>query len=532
MVCRIFRFMLLRLSVLAIGGLIFTSPAPALESVSQIAGGNDYSCALTTLGKLKCWGANEFGQLGDGTDFPSLKPVEVRNLSEGVTLITRGGLNNCVVTSAGAVKCWGINLLGQAGDGTTDDRYEPVAVSGLGSGVSQVAVNSRHACAATTAGAALCWGGNGAGQLGDGTKISSLTPVRVLGLSSGVKALAAEMEYTCALTTAGRVMCWGVAPSEVSGFLGPVKAIAAGMSHICALTDQGAVQCWGDNSYGQLGDGTTTSSNRPLTVGGLETGVKQIGLGSSHSCAVTTEGAVRCWGNNYFGQLGDGTTEHRRLPVAVSGLSSGIKAVAPGGMHSCALTETGLMKCWGYNGDGQLGDGTLIDRLTPVDVGGGRCRLSGTVKLQGAGLSQVSIDGGPLGKRTTDEDGWYAFDGLPEDTSYTLTPSKSGYTFSPRGVSSVLVGDASEDFTASPQGLLSLSGKVKAGRKALAGVAINGGALGATTTDRAGRYSFRDVPYGTKYKIRPAMRGYKFSPKHITGTITENLRANFSASRK
>jgi hypothetical protein len=159
-------------------------------------------------------------------------------------------------------------------------------------------------------------------------------------------------------------------PVDVSGLSPGVTAIAAGGVHTCALTDGGGVKCWGDNEYGQLGDGTTENRMTPVEVSGLSSAVTAIAAGYYHSCALTTGGGVKCWGDNYRGQLGDGTTEYRTTPVDVSGLASRVSAIAVGEYHTCALTANGRAKCWGSDSDGQLGVGTILYHTTPVDLGG------------------------------------------------------------------------------------------------------------------------------------------------------------------
>jgi hypothetical protein len=268
--------------------------------------------------------------------------------------------HSCALTSAGGVKCWGANYGGALGDGTTSRHYAPVDVVGLSAGVEAVAAGYDASCALTSAGGVKCWGSNSLGQLGDGTTVDRLTPVDVVGLSSGVTAIAAGGVHGCALTSAGGVKCWGTnygtTPVGIAGLSG-VTAITAG-GPICALTRAGGVRCLG-------GDPLT-----PVDVPGLSTGVTAIAADVGHACALTSGGGVKCWGLNDHGQVGDGGVNDRPTPVDVSGLSRGVTAIAAGAFHSCAVLHTGGVKCWGANGVGQLGDRTYHRRLTPVDVAG------------------------------------------------------------------------------------------------------------------------------------------------------------------
>jgi alpha-tubulin suppressor-like RCC1 family protein len=355
----------------------------AAQSATALSAGDYHTCAVTGGSGVKCWGANDHGQLGDGTTTSRITPVNVSGLSSGVTALTAGWAHTCALTSGGGVKCWGLNNNGQLGNGTGTEHHTPVDVSGLSSGVTVLAAGYYHTCALTSGGGVKCWGNNYSGQVGDGTTTNRRTPVDVSGLSSGVTALAAGWWHTCALTGGGGVKCWGYniygqlgdgtgterhTPVDVSGLNSGVTALAAGLYHTCALTSGGGVKCWGSNGYGQLGDGTTTGRLTPVDVSGLSSGVTALAAGAYHTCAVTSGGGVKCWGYNPWGQLGDGTTTLRTTPVDVSGLNSGVTALAAGWGHTCALTGGGGVKCWGWNIDGQLGDGTTTRRTTPVDV--------------------------------------------------------------------------------------------------------------------------------------------------------------------
>ncbi len=348
-----------------------TSPASAANA-SAVSAGWNYTCALTTAGGLQCWGNNWYGQLGDGTTTDRHTPVDVSGLTSGVATVAAGNFHACALTTAGGVECWGWNYYGELGDGTTTSSTTPVDVSGLSSGVAAVAAGAEHTCALTIQGGVKCWGYNADGELGDGTTTSSTTPVDVSGLTSGVAAVAAGAIRTCALTTAGSVKCWGsgygLNPVDVCGAISGMAAVAAGDYHTCALTSGGGLKCWENNTYGQLGDGTTTWRTSPVDVSGLTSGVAAVAPGSIHTCALTTGGGVQCWGWNHDGQLGDGTTTSRHTPVNVSGLTGGVAAVAAGTNHTCALTTGGALKCWGDNSYGELGDGTTASRHIPVDV--------------------------------------------------------------------------------------------------------------------------------------------------------------------
>jgi len=363
------------------------TPQPRVSGVvaTDIVLGWDHTCVTTTTGRVQCWGANDFGELGDGSNTDRWTPVDVVGLGADVKAITEGRYHTCALMNGGGVKCWGANGLGQLGDGTNTDRWTPVEVQGLAGGAIAIVAGLSHTCALMDGGAVRCWGGNGTGQLGDGTNIDSWTATEVSGLSAGVTNVIADLNHTCALMDSGGVKCWGAnasgqlgdgtntdrwIPTDVQGLSSGVEAVVGRFLHHCALTQDGAVKCWGANEAGQLGDGTSEDRWTPVHVQGLDSGVKALATGLSHTCALMQYGGIKCWGANGVGELGDGTNTDRWIPVDVSKLNGGVMAVAGGFDHTCAIMNNGMMKCWGSNAYGQVGDGTNVDRWTPVDVQG------------------------------------------------------------------------------------------------------------------------------------------------------------------
>lgn len=360
-----------------------TTPPPS-PAITAITAGIAHTCALTAEGGVVCWGANWWGQLGDGSTGFRPVPVAVTGLSAGVEAIAAGDNHTCALMRGGRVTCWGLNTYGQLGNGTATGSSVPVAVAGLPAGVTAIAANGWHTCARTSGGSVLCWGANYAGQTDAGWH-RSLVPVDVTGLVGGFTA-ASGRNHTCALTAAGGATCWGYnnvgqlgngitdtahktgfAPVAVVGLSRGVSAISAGDSHTCAITEGGLV-CWGYNLHGELGNRTRVNSNLPVEVSGPLAGTRAIAAGDSHTCALTSSGGVACWGGNYVGQLGNGARVNSPAAVAVSGLASGIVAIAAGSSHTCALTARGRVRCWGANDYGQIGDGTTVGRRVPVDI--------------------------------------------------------------------------------------------------------------------------------------------------------------------
>ncbi|MCX6387550.1 MAG: hypothetical protein NTX07_02325 [Solirubrobacterales bacterium] len=340
-----------------------------------VATGDGHSCSLGLDGLVLCWGRNTLGQLGDATykAHNSALPVSDSNGSGYVKAqsVAAGADHTCVVGQIGGwVGCWGLNMSLQLGDGTTTTRTRLVDVIGV-SGATAVTAGKAHSCAIVKAGAVKCWGSNTIGQLGDGTILLRKKVVTVSGVT-GATAIAAGDAHTCAIVALGAVKCWGgdvygqlgdgtatlrrMTPVKVSGLTG-ATAIDAGSVHTCAVVAAGAVKCWGANGLGQIGNGGFPLVNRlPVAVTGLS-GATKVSAGYGHTCALVSGGAVKCWGGNVSGPLGDGTTVTKKTPVSVLGVT-GAKSISAGYAR------------WGANYAGQLGDGTFTLRKTPVVVGG------------------------------------------------------------------------------------------------------------------------------------------------------------------
>jgi alpha-tubulin suppressor-like RCC1 family protein len=502
-----------------------------------ISAGGSHTCGLTSSGGVKCWGHNRWGQLGDGTTTDSNIPVDVSGLTSGVSAISAGGAHTCALTPSG-VRCWGYNGYGELGNGTTNaGSNTPVDVVNLASGVSAISTGYYHTCALSSGGGLNCWGNNKHGQLGNGTTSNSNIPVAVSGVSSGASVISAEEEHTCALTTSGSAKCWGWnfygqlgngtntdsnIPVGVSGLTSGVNAVSAGRYHTCALTTSD-VKCWGPNWWGMLGNPTSWDSNIPVDVIGLTSGVSAISASENYTCVVTSGGSVKCWGWNGKGQLGDGTYTDRNTPVDVIGLTSGIIAISTGGAggedHACALTTSGGVKCWGYNLYGELGDGTNTNSNIPMDVVDSSSISGRVVDGSSNAIAGVSVSGGAGHTATTDSFGYYSLSGFAPGI-YAITPSKTGYTFSPisRAIYLVSGNMTGVNFTGT-LATYTISGRILDGSSnGVAGVSVSDGAGHIVSTDGSGDYTLNGLAAGT-HTIVPLKAGYAFTPPSRTVTV-------------
>lgn len=359
------------------------------SDIAEVRAGNSHTCARSNIGSVQCWGNNFNGQLGNGVALPGPgvvnSPVAAIGLA-GATALALGNFHSCALVANGAPRCWGWNGFGQLGTGGTNANgvSTPGPVQTLASGVAQLAGGAQHTCARTSGGAALCWGDNSQGMIGDGTFVQRLLPTAVSGLDSGVTAIVASDTASCAATATG-VSCWGrgsegqtgfafplsiTVPNAASGLGANVVALSSRGNSACARLATGAVQCWGDNFFGQLGRYYLAWHNQPTAVSGAwSSGLSQVAEGYAHACALRANGGVECVGNNASGQLGNGGTVNSMTPVPVQGLT-GATAVASGWLHSCAIVGGGAVRCWGRNFEGQLGDGSNTLSNVPVAVTG------------------------------------------------------------------------------------------------------------------------------------------------------------------
>lgn len=350
---------------------------------TTIAAGWNHNCVITPAGGAQCWGLNQYGQLGNGSTAETDVAVDVVGLSSGVVAITGGRRHGCAVTQSGEAKCWGANDYGQLGTGDTTASSVPVTVSGLGSGVVAIAGGDFSTCAILSGGALKCWGRNESGQLGIGTQVDALVPTLVTGLSSGVVNVSIHSYGACAVLQTGALKCWGyyLGDGDLDAYstvpvdvlpAGGALSVHAGVGHRCIRTTDSAVACWGEGQGGEIGDGALVERAVPTPVAQLAVGsVIEIATGIGHACALIDSGEVRCWGGGAQGQLGHGRPSMRSVPMDVR-IQDGelVTGLALGSMHACAVTVSGGMQCWGDNFYGQLGDGTTRAHRLPAPVGG------------------------------------------------------------------------------------------------------------------------------------------------------------------
>lgn len=363
----------------------------------QLSSGAYGTCAIYTTKRLYCWGSNGSQQLGLGSSAKTsyaTRPYPVKGMSASPASVGNGYSSACATLVTGSIVCWGRNTTGQLG--TTNQGAYLRAATPIASllspwqAPSNTTLGTRNVCFRDNNQTVKCLGGNSVGQLGNGNNTASNVPVQVAvitGASEATQArqIATGSNHTCARLANKNVKCWGInnyrqlgtptnavawvnTPVDVPNLSNNVTQIASMADHTCAIHESGAASCWGADQYGQLGDGTVAPFKGNVTVDGLGADAKQISTGVGHSCALITGGAVRCWGSNEFGQLGNGTTTTSAKPVSVIGLSRPAIEISAGGYHTCARLDNNQIYCWGRGTKGQLGNGSLENSPTAKKV--------------------------------------------------------------------------------------------------------------------------------------------------------------------
>ena len=390
---------------------------PPLDGVTAIAAGLHHSLALKSDGSVLSWGRNAAGQLGINSTVDASHATLITTLAgASITAITAGQNHSLALRHDGAVYAWGINESGQLGDGKTVNLKVPTLISALSNyNIIALAAGAKHSLALRNDGTVWAWGGNNAGQLGNGTTTASLIPVQVgVGLLSGVIAIAANGEHSLALLSSGEIWAWGnngagqlgdgtnvnnAIPQKVLGIpiLPLAVAIAAGTAHSAAIWSDGSMQTWGGNWRGQLGDNTRERKSSPVaippgpTIPVAPTPDPDISAGDSNTLAVDTSGVVYGWGSNEFGQVGNGLAQPVTKAIKITSITGIASRVAAGDAHSLVLLTDGTVKAWGYNGSGQLGDGTLIQKLIPVSTLDASGSLSAVVAISAGRAHSLAL---------------------------------------------------------------------------------------------------------------------------------------------
>jgi len=355
-----------------------------------ISAGDNHACAIKE-GKVLCWGANNRGQLGDGNDQDTAIPVEVRGIDTAIQISAGAGrfvgspdAHSCALLKGGQVKCWGAGTEGQLGNALQIDAFEPVSVQVINNAI-QISSGGQFTCALTDIGEVFCWGANHSGQLGTGDNEERKLPVKVRGIK-GVAQLSTGKQHACVVKVDGTIWCWGANHAGQLGFgedqstgigssnvpvsvYGINKAVWVGVaeSHTCAITADQNVTCWGQNSFGALGDNSEEDAVSPVNTQ-PRLFASQVDGGNTHTCGIVSDGTVQCWGSNQ-GKFGNGSLDGSLKPTASVTAINNARWIDAGEAFNCAQTTDEMIYCWGQsNTHGNLGNGSFEDSLMPVRV--------------------------------------------------------------------------------------------------------------------------------------------------------------------
>lgn len=353
-----------------------------LTSVSALAAGAAHSCALVA-GEVWCWGKNDRGQLGNDSTASSARPVRVAGIT-AATAISLGKAHSCALLERGNLSCWGAGDFGQLGTGALEDAHTARSIS-TAANLRQVALGRHHTCVVDNNGQVFCWGRNERQQLGREALLSSLSPRPVSGVSE-LDGLSAGAKHVCARSRFGDLSCWGdnsqgqlgngttlLTDHVTTRVLDLGEKINAGAEHTCAIRGSEAL-CWGEGEYGQLGAGSYLDALLPSPTTFARIDVAEISSGGRHTCTITDEHEVYCWGDNTYRQLGTGSAQPKSArPVWLSdifGLDGApqVTSLSSGTEHTCAVRSDGRALCWGRNADGQLGSNSTADRAAAKSV--------------------------------------------------------------------------------------------------------------------------------------------------------------------
>ena len=397
------------------GKKVMTNKLKATSSTSGLSATKIFSqryeangCAIVSGGSVKCWGDSYEGKLGNGASgFTVNQPITVLNLGLPAIDLSLGNSHGCAILNDGSMKCWGYSSSAQLWDGINSENFIPTAVQGLGESANAISAGDDFECAVLASGSIKCWGSNSFGSLGDGTLTSSHSPVSVANLSGTATAVVSGHLHSCALISNGSINCWGQnlygglgdnsttdrrSAVSVSSLGGTATAMTAGDYHTCALMSDGTVKCWGRNNSGQLGDNTTTTRITPVTVQSLGGTAVAIKASSNKTCALLNDSTVKCWGDNSYGQLGNNSMASIvKLPVSVQGLSGETVSDIS---NNCALISGGEVKCWGYpNGRPQAADEGVVLTAAAVTMPSIVKTTQGRIRIATPGNSIGSCSG-------------------------------------------------------------------------------------------------------------------------------------------